>query len=213
MSLRNTGPLRDNAIDLTKCGGGRFNNAGPVHISNGMIGFQDNSDPGYFYYTELGKWNGADILWEVESESGRSAFSYLVGVDRDQNVLQPRDLAFGSNCSGGIVAAHVAGGHLTHDQAADAFDLVQWGDAIVFKHGDLDAAHCIARLHYRDEDLAGVSLTEKELADGPDDIKRLPFQACFENFYNQQVAKGKDEMSAGEFSEFKRQFMATCTVR
>jgi hypothetical protein len=64
MSLRDPDPSRFDPIDLPNCGQKRIDNAGPVHMSNGMIGFQDRSGGEYFYYTDLGQWKSRHSLGE-----------------------------------------------------------------------------------------------------------------------------------------------------
>jgi hypothetical protein len=88
-------------------------------------------------------------------------------------------------------------------------DLGQWaGFDILWERMSIDGSDALS---YRVA--VGVSLTQKELPDDPDDIKRFPFQSSFNSFYNRQIAKGRSEMSASEFSDFKHQFMAACTVK
>ena len=139
----------------------------PAKPLDGMIGFDNTPGGGEFYYRDLGKRNGLDILFIADSGGGSGQFTHLVGIERKGDTLRvAEEFASGDRCSGGLLKAEMRDGHVFYDTANSSADMISVVDKTSLARlagGGLDwgLPYCEVALHWRDHAVIGARLSKR----------------------------------------------------
>jgi hypothetical protein len=188
----------------------------PIPSANwpGMIGRDDETYGGYFYYRVLGRLNGLDLIFTEYSGGGTGRFTSVLAVIHDGATLKvAKRFAGGDRCNGGLSGPRIVGGKLTYGQNATSFDLIKAGGQAeglaAYKDLEAGAMNCVAVLNYSGDTLTGVTLTAPDQQDREGWTEDYPMQSCFNRAYRAQYAKGRP-LSPSGLAAFARGFRKTC---
>ena len=152
------------------------------------------------------------------SGGGSGQISQLVGLKREGNILRlAQTFAYGDRCNMSPSNAKLRGGSFSFDLTTTPYELV----TLIAKNAALkdddnledSAASCVALTHIRDENVVGVTLTEKDLQDQPGWTERFRYQSCFNAFYRKAVSSGQTDLTREELSAFTKGFLKACVTK
>lgn len=177
---------------------------------------------GYSYYKVIGKLNGGELIYTINSGGGSGEFTALRWVTRKGDTLTVETLNQGDRCNNGIENAVAGKGEVTYQvnmTPYDFFVLTNDNPHHLRAYDDLPAcaACCAAKAifsrpldkNYQKEKLVAVDFSHYSL-NPTDDPNATRYQLCFNKLISESKAKGQTAFNSQELHAFTKNFNQVC---